>query len=187
MTIAETKEVIKLIGELFLGQVTESVAKLIREDLGEYPKAMVMEAIKEHRRTREMLSYPQLIEGVRSVKRRQEHGQTTTKNEGSLADVFRRTHPWLAGVPSDAEVIVRKYRQDWHCGWASDGYRRGISHSCASALKAECGMDEATADSWANVTDGAIFEVRPDFFLQCLNELRGARASAVMAGQDERW
>ncbi len=194
MTLAETKEVIKLLGELFMGQVTESIAKMIREDLGEFPKQWVVDAIKEHRRTREMLNYPQLIEGVRAVQRREQGGQETTRNEGNLAAIFRRNERdkvgrlWLHDVQSDAEVIVRKYRNDWYLSSQSDGYRNGISMRCRSALMAVCSMDHAGADAWANPTNGAIFDPRPEIFKQFLDELRGARAAAVMSGQvNEQW
>ena len=177
MTRAEVKSCVHLLGQLFPGQLTEEQARLAVEKIQELDHADVERAIKAHREAYEFITWPQLFEACRAAERERaergraaakaaEPGVDNSKREGSWADVYRRQNPQLAGA-SDYEVVLRVHRGWWfRCG-GSAGYRKMIVYSCTSKL-VSFGMDPADAEKWAET----VFEDSPEFFRQCLDEIR---------------
>lgn len=170
MTRDESKNLAMLLGKLFPGQLTPERYRFVAERFLELEAADVEKAIKEHRAAREFVTENELLEGCRAVAKRRIVAADNTRKEGTWADVYRRQREDLRDA-TDFEVVLRVHRGWWmKCG-KSDGYRRQFEHSCVVKLQT-FGMDLEAAQRWT----AAVFDDSPDYFRQCLEELRAAAA-----------
>jgi len=170
VTKDDAKRLATLLGKLFPSQLTPELYRFVADGLSQFDVGDAEKAIKSHRAAREFVAPNELFEGCRAAANARVKVSETTRKEGTWADVFRRQRPDLAKA-SDYEVVLRIHRGWWFKCSKSDGYRRQIDHSCTSLL-IRFGMEQAAAEQWA----ATVFEEGPEFFRQCLEEIRSAAA-----------
>lgn len=175
MNPEDSKKAIRLLVSLFSGQtITQEQGALLREEFAALSFSPVTAAIKDHRKSHEFLSIPQLLEGCRAAERGDGTEKTeTTKSEGSWFDVRRRQNPQYRNR-HDVEVALRVYRGWWLKSPRTDAWRKKLANACTVQLLGaspltEGGdrLDTAGAEEWAMT----IFEP-PEFFSQCLEQIR---------------
>lgn len=173
MNLKEAKDVVAYLAKMFPGQLTDELVVHARNRLLGYDERAARKAIADHRDAHEFVTWPQLWEGCRVASVAEGPKKL---DEQSWFDVYRRQRPQLRDR-DDAEVALRVHRDWWfRCG-KSDSYRRQMETSCVAQL-VSAGMTDADAREWVV----AVFDPSPDYFRQCLEELRqsadGARAMA---------
>lgn len=170
----DTKKLVKLLAGLFPNQLTVEQGRFAAEKFREFECADVERAIKTHREsgaTKEgFIDWKNLFEGCRAASKSRSEGEENFRREGTWADVYRRQRQELADA-GDYEVVLRVHRRWWwRCG-KRDSYRSQITASCVTRLIV-FGMSQADAEKWTEV----VFDDSPDYFRQCLEEIRDAAA-----------
>lgn len=167
----EVTKAVKLLGDLFPGQLTTETVKLLREQWLPLSFDAVSKACKAHKCSPDLkdgfMHVGKLLEGCRAAAHAEKAQTLTTSREGSWCDVRRRQNPQLAGR-CDVEVIVRVHRDWW---WRDrdrkgEGYRRQIE---ASLLYLLHDAGDGAAEAWVPY----VFDAEPVDFAQSLRDLRG--------------
>jgi hypothetical protein len=115
-----------------------------------------------------------LVEFLDECQRRCSPEYQRTQADQSTAEIFRRQDPDLRDATTDAEVILRKYRKDWHSAEirGMQNQRVQIERRCKFAmlgLQTPFGViDGKTVDRWVETI---FFE--PAEFKRSIRELRG--------------
>lgn len=199
MNEVEINEIMAEVGKLWpdadFGEDAKDVLKLFRWELLKWPKAIVMDAMRTYRlhckwKTPELANVVNALEKNHPGAMRRPDPDSKEPPTDSLAEAIRKTHPWLSqvakGVAGDAEVLMRKYRQDWvlyaaslntritadesQKAWAmklAAGQQRKCITSIAGGLTA-LGVDAAEARQWAEFSVSA----EADDFKRMLEDIR---------------
>lgn len=113
MKKSEANELAVSLAKLFPGSgLNEEHAKSIREEFSKFEYEHVKAAIKEHHRTKEFISFPELYKMCEAPIA---PAAPTRRNSGadmSFVEIVKQQWPAL-GNRSDHEVIIRFWRGDW--------------------------------------------------------------------------
>jgi hypothetical protein len=168
VNLKEAKDVVAYLAKMFPGQLTDELVVHARNRLLGYDERAARKAIADHRDAHEFVTWPQLWEGCRVASVAEGPKKLDAQ---SWADVYRRQCPQLAQA-SDAEVALRVHRGWWFRGPKTEACRRQLETSCAAQL-VSAGMTIDDAKTWT----AAAFDGAPDYFRQCLEELRQPAAA----------
>ena len=172
MTVKDAHNCVTLLAKLFPAQVTKEQQRHAVEEFRAFERPDVEKVIHNHRSTFRSIDWPTLYEACRVANTKSED---KSLREGSWADVFRRQCPHLKDA-CDAEVVLRVHRGWWFRGSRSTGDRRSIENSAVNLL-IRFGFGADDARQWAE----AVFDESPEFFRQCLEELRNAAAQPAQS------
>lgn len=172
MTVNDARKCALLLAKLFPAQLTKEQQQHAIEEFRAWELADVEKVIRHHRSAFQAIDWPALFEACRTANNKSED---KSLREGSWADVFRRQCPHLKDA-SDPEVVLRVHRGWWHKGRRTEADRRGLENSCVNLL-IRFGFDADGARRWAET----VFEESPEFFRQCLEELRTAAAQPAQS------
>lgn len=160
MTKDEAKDCVRMVNKLFTPPISDETAKLLVGDFQSFKKSSVDEAIREHRRTREFLAIPGLLEGCRCQERGDQMQARQFIPDQTFAAIYRNQRPDLRDA-NDYEVIIRIHRSWWKTAarWddetnsraGSESLIRQIDSSCVNVLIA-AGMEPEAAGRWSAYT-----------------------------------
>lgn len=146
MNQIEVKKVLKLIGGMFPGRVTEEQMIALADRLRQFSYVAAAKAVNDHCFNHEFLSFPQLIEGCRSAEQTSKLSPRQNFPSMSFADIYRRQRPDLTDA-NDFEVVIRVHRSWWISQTRTAPLRAKLERSCAAAL-ISVGMPANEALQW---------------------------------------
>lgn len=170
----------------------EKMLSLFRKGMAVWPYALAIEAVRDHRlhcswKRPNLGKIVNTLESRHPGAMRKANVQKEERKQDSTADVFRKTQPWLAnvaqGAAGDAEVIMRKHRQDFHLSQSPpNGPMRQRCFMAIGGALVELGVRPQHAERWAAFA----LDSPPQDMRQSLEDLRANGGIALVAQCEQK-